>query len=347
MPKKKPLEVSKEFVDQVLSIIANESEEGRKKIVSIARRAESKYELPVKSWITGWFYQYTRTRGEKVEQSINVMENFPDAYTRLQEFKLMISEGEWNVGSYNYFLFLELIDAVPDYQPLQEQLVHTFVMELKDQVIQQINSFMAQYKASLEEIKNREIERQATRESARQLVENVMLFNNLAAAKKYQLTQKDKTTFSLVYEADQWQLSWIDVNGQVYPLTPGDELAQKLATLDDKDIEKLNSVHLRRIKRECLKAKEQYLTKIQLIINPEDLKTHSALTNEELTESGVASTFVLRRTENETNLWWLNSMGVPCAISLKDNPKLNAWLAEHKNPLNEADVLQFNHFYYK
>lgn len=38
--KKKPLEVSKEFVEQVLSIIANESEEGRKKIVAIARRAE-------------------------------------------------------------------------------------------------------------------------------------------------------------------------------------------------------------------------------------------------------------------------------------------------------------------
>ncbi|KTD42080.1 hypothetical protein [Legionella parisiensis] len=339
MPKKKPLKISKEFVEQVVAIIANESEEGRKRIVAIARRAEEKYEQPVKSWITGWVYQYTRTRGEKIGQSINVMKDFPDAYTRLQELKLMISDGAWNEkSSYNYFLFLELVDAVPDYQPLEEHLMPSFIMDLKDEVLIEINSFMAQYKATLEDKKAREIERQAARESARQIAENVMVFNSLAAAKQYQTTQKDKTVFSVSYKDEQWHISWVDVTGEVYPLTPGDELAKNLETLEDRDIEKLNMVNLRRIKRECLKAREQYLAKVQLVINPENPKTHCALTNDELIANGVRSTFVLRRTESEISLCWINSIGSP--ISINDHSKLTSWLADHKAALNEADVLQ-------
>ncbi|MCE0723063.1 hypothetical protein [Legionella resiliens] len=341
MPKKKPLKISKEFVEQVVAIIANESEEGRKRIVAIAQRAEKKYEQPVKSWITGWVYQYTRTRGEKIGHSINVMKDFPDAYTRLQELKLMISDGEWNVkSSYNYFLFLELIDAVPDYQPLEDHLMPSFIMDLKDEVLTEINSFMAQYKATLEDKKIRDIERQAARESARQVTENVLVFNNLAAAKQCQSTQQGKIVFSVSYKNDQWHISWVDVTGDVYPLTPGDELAQKLATLEDRDVEKLNTVHLRRIKRECLKAREQYLAKVQLEINPENPKTHGALTNEELIANRKTSTFVLRHSESETSLCWINSIGVPHNITLTAHSKLNSWLADHKAALNEADVLQ-------
>lgn len=341
MPKKKPLKISKEFVEQVVAIIANESEEGRKRIVAISQRAEKQYEEPVKSWITGWVYQYTRTRGEKIEQSIKVMKDFPDAYTRLQELKLMISEGAWNVkSSYNYYLFLELIDAVPDYQPLEDHLMPNFIMDLKDEVLIEINSFMAQYKATLENKKAREIERQATRQSARQLTENVMVFNNLTAAKQCQSTQQDKIVFSVSYKNNQWHISWIDATGEVYPLTPGDELAQRLATLEDRDVEKLNTVHLRQIKRECLKAREQYLAKVQLVINPENPKTHSALTNDELIANRVTSTFVLRHTESETSFCWINSMGVPNNLTLTDHAKLNSWLADHKSPFLEGDILQ-------
>lgn len=272
------------------------------------------------------------------------MENFPDAYTRLQEFKLMISEGEWKVGSYNYYLFLELIDAVPDYQPLEEPLIHTFVMELKEQVILQINSFMTQYKSTLEDIKNREMERQIARQNARQLVENVKVFNNLVEAKKYHSQSNEKIIFSLTYEEKHWHLSWIDVTGEIYPLNLGDELVQKLGSLENPDIEKLNSVHLRQIKRECLKAREQYLVKVQLLINPENPKTHQSLSDAELLESGVTSTFVLRRTQNGVSLSWLNSMGVPNQISWMNHPKLESWLSDHPNAFSEADILQFKSY---
>ncbi|KTD02157.1 hypothetical protein [Fluoribacter gormanii] len=341
MPKKKSLKIPKEFVEQVVAIIANESEEGRKKIVAIAQRAEKNYERPVKSWLTGWVYQYTRTRGEKIEQSINVMKDFPDAYTRLQELKLMISDGEWNVNSsYNYFLFVELIDAVPDYQVVDDDQLPKFIMELKEEVLIEINSFMAQYKATLEDKKNREIERQAALQKALQAVENVVVFNNLATAKE-QSTQQDKVAFTLSYKNSQWHLSWVDATGEAYPLTPSEELSQKLATFEKRDIEKLNSVHLKQIKRECLKAREEYLAKVQLLINPENPKTNLALTNEDLAVKGVTSTFVLRHTEKEgTSLWWINSMGSANKISLTDYPKLDSWLATQKGAFKDADVLQ-------
>lgn len=344
MPKKKPMEVSKEFIEQVLAIIANETKEGREKIVAIARRAENKYELPVRSWITGWIYQYTRTRGEKVDQSINVMENFPDAYTRLQEFKLMISEGEWNAGSYNYYLFLELIAAVPDYQPLDESIMPVFITELKEQVLKQINSFMAQYKAVLEDVKVREMERQAARENARQLLGNVVVFNNLEAAKASLSKRPDKTTFTLSYKNSQWQLFWVDATGEVYPLTPGEELAQKLETLNDPDIEKLNPVHLRRIKGGCLKSREQYLTKVQVHINPHNINTHVELSNDDLVAKGITSAFVVRFKEKVARLWWINSIGVANEISLTDHPRLTSWLASHQDSYSEADIMQLKAF---
>lgn len=340
MPKKKPLEISKEFVDQVLAIIANESEEGRKKIVAIAKRAEEKYERPIKSWLTGWFYQYTRTRGEKVDQSINVMQNFPDAFTRLQEFKLIISDGEWNIGSYNYLLFLELIDAVPDYASIDESFVHTFILELKDLVIKQIDSFMFQYKSTLETIKAREIERETMRQNERQSIENILICNELTIAKETLLKQPEKTVFSLSFNNNLWHLSWVDEHGEIYPLSPSNELTLKLGTLDNPDIEKLSAVTLKQIKKECIKARDKYLSKIQVIVNPEDKSSHAPLTNENLITNGISSTFVLRHTEKETNLYWINSIGVPNEIALTDYPKLDSWLADHKTPLNETDALQ-------
>lgn len=339
MPRKKPLEISKEFVDQVLAIIANESEVGRKKIIAIARRAEEKYDLPVKSWLTGWFYQYTRTRGEKVEQSITVMKNFPDAYTRLQEFKLMISEGEWNVGSYNYLLFLELIDAVPDYASVEEPLIHAFILELKDLIIKQIDVFMAQYKATLKSIKDREIERQAMGQTERQVIENILVFNNITTAKEALSTQQDKIVFSLIFKNDLWNLSWIDDDEEIYPLSPSNELIQKLATLVKPDIEKINEIGLKGIKRECIKARDQYLSKIQLIINPEDKNSHTSLTNEQLATNGVTSTFVLRHAEKETSLFWINSIGVPNKLDLTQKEKLSSWLTTHAAPFNHEDIL--------
>ncbi|WP_454780583.1 hypothetical protein [Legionella sp. WA2022007384] len=341
MPKKKSFKIPKEFVEQVVGIIANESEEGRQKIVAIARRAEKNYQQPVKSWLTGWVYQYTRTRGEKIEQSINVMKDFPDAYTRLLELKLMISEGEWNVNSsYNYFLFLELIDAVPDYQMVEDSQLPKFIMELKEDVLAEINSFMYQYKGTLEEKKKQEIEREAMIQSSMQAVKDVLIFNNLATAKN-QSVQQDKIVFALSYKNPQWHLYWVDSTGEVYPLTPSEELAQKLATFEDRDIEKLNSVHLKQVKRECLKAREEYLAKVRLLINPENTKTKLALTNEDLKVKGITSTFVLRCGEKEEiSLWWINSLGSANKISLSDYPKLDFWLANQKGTFKEADVLQ-------
>jgi hypothetical protein len=344
MPKKKLLDIPSDFVDHILAVIADESEIGRKKIVAISKRAEKKYDSPVKSWLTGWVYQYTRTRGGEVQQSIKVMEDFPDAYTRLQEFKLMISKGEWNVGSYNYFLFLELIDAIPDYEFLEEEFQHAFILRLKDLVIKQIDNFMAQYKASLEQIKIREIERQATRQTTLQSVEHVLVFNNLAAAKEAQTKQQDKTIFCLALKNKQWHLSWLDSTGDIYPLSLSGELVQRLSAFEVQNVEKLNSINFRRVKRECLKSRDCYLEKIQLNVDPKDSQTHDVLNNKQLAEQGMTSTFVLRTKGDEIGLWWINSMGIANEITLSQYSQLSSWLATHKAPVSEEDILHFKSY---
>ncbi|MCW8410006.1 hypothetical protein OQJ13_13580 [Legionella sp. PATHC035] len=341
MPKKNPLKIAKEFVEQVIAILANETVEGREKIVAIAQRAEKEYQRPVKSWLTGWVYQFTRTRGDKVEQSINVMENFPDAYTRLLEFKLMISEGEWNVdSSYNYFLFRQIADAVylanSEFQPVEEHLIPTFLKALKNEVMVEVNSYLAQHKLSLEDKKKRDLELLAAHESARQLAENVMVFNDLETAKNYQAKEQNKIVFSLSFKNHEWHLSWVDVTGQVYPLTPGLELRKKLATLKEKDIEK-DPEKLNAIKKECIKAREVYVAKVQVDIDPE-------LSNEDLIRNGITSTFVLRHQEKGQSLWWINSMGVPHQMSLTDHPAMSSWLTNHHGSFSEADVLQLKAF---
>ncbi|MGL5742765.1 MAG: hypothetical protein ACRCXC_09595 [Legionella sp.] len=167
----------------------------------------------------------------------------------------------------------------------------------------------------------------------------VLVFNNLSAAKEAQSAQQDQIVFSLNYKNTQWHLSLIGAD-ETYPLELSEELAQKLATLEDNDVEKLTSINLKRIKRECIKARELYLAKIQISVNPEEAKAHTPLTNGALVQSGMTSTFVLRNV-SETSLWWINSIGVANEISLDEYPKLTSWLALHKYSFNAGETLQF------
>lgn len=342
MPAKKLLDIPNDFVEKILAIIANESEKGRKAIIHISKAAEEKYEKPVRSWLTGWVYQHTRVRGDEIKQSIQVMEDFPDAYTRLQTFKELVSEGEWKVGSYNYFLFLELIDAIPNYEPLEERLKQDFVLLLKEEVIKQIDNFIAQHKVAVEEKKLRELEFQKIQKSEHNSIENFLIFNDIELAKEALVQQQNKVIFCLNVANHQWHLHWIDKTGKIYPLNLSEELTQKLSILKEQEIQKLSPVHLKRIKQECIKVRAQFLSKIQVLINPEDSQTHNPLTNEELIKKGVTSTFILRHTgKEEPSLYWINSIGVSNKIDLENYLQLDAWLATHKNLVNEEDILQF------
>src|SRR5688572_23433598 len=80
------------FVEKLLNRIADESSEGCAQLIKVIETAKGRYNKPIESWVSGWFYQFSRVRGSEVDLAIKSMGEFPDAYTRLQEFKLLVGK---------------------------------------------------------------------------------------------------------------------------------------------------------------------------------------------------------------------------------------------------------------
>ncbi len=310
-----------EFAEKLLSRIADESDEGCKQLVHVLESARARYNKPIESWLKGWFYQFTRKRGQEIDMAIKGMEAFPDAYTRLQEFKLLVGKGEWEHGSFNYYLFDELIKSVPGYKPLESELVHPIILKLRQKINKRIDEFMSQYLATQKLIEARKQELLQTHQSAQKFIDNVSIINDLEAAKKSAKENKGIIQFCLIFESDIWKLSWVDATGKVYALEPGEELIQILidGKIKDivKDIDNLSALHLKQLKQECVKAREMLLGRVQLLINPKDPRTQAELTNDVLKENGTSATFVLRGKPNEYSLWWINTLGFAHEISLE------------------------------
>ncbi|MFO8733285.1 Dot/Icm T4SS effector RavH [Legionella pneumophila] len=333
-----------EFAEKLLSRIADESDEGCKQLVHVLESARARYNKPIESWLKGWFYQFTRKRGQEIDMAIKGMEAFPDAYTRLQEFKLLVGKGEWEHGSFNYYLFDELIKSVPGYKPLESELVHPIILKLRQKINKRIDEFMSQYLATQKLIEARKQELLQTHQSAQKFIDNVSMTNNLEAAKKSAKENKGVIQFCLIFESGIWKLSWVDATGKVYALEPGEELIQILidAKIKDivKDIDNLSALHLKQLKQECVKAREMLLGRVQLLINPKDPRTQAELTNDVLKENGTSATFVLRGKPNEYSLWWINTLGFAHEISLESYASMKTWLNDQGNPLKEEHIPQ-------
>ncbi|HAT1792549.1 TPA: Dot/Icm T4SS effector RavH [Legionella pneumophila] len=333
-----------EFAEKLLSRIADESDEGCKQLVHVLESARARYNKPIESWLKGWFYQFTRKRGQEIDMAIKGMEAFPDAYTRLQEFKLLVGKGEWEHGSFNYYLFDELIKSVPGYKPLESELVHPIILKLRQKINKRIDEFMSQYLATQKLIEARKQELLQTHQSAQKFIDNVSMTNNLEAAKKSAKENKGVIQFCLIFESGIWKLSWVDATGKVYALEPGEELIQILidAKIKDivKDIDNLSALHLKQLKQECVKAREMLLGRVQLLINPKDPRTQAELTNDVLKENGTSATFVLRGKPNEYSLWWINTLGFAHEISLESYASMKTWLNDQGHPLKEEHIPQ-------
>lgn len=316
-----------EFVDKLLNRIADESEDGRISLIAAMVTANQFYKVPIDSWTTGWFYQYFRTRGPDIEQAITNIGEFPDACTRLQELKILVEKGEWSPNSsYNYYLFIELIKSVPGYKPLDDDLVHPITIKVKDKIINRIDNFMTQYKANQKLIENREKERLAIQQSIKKSVDNVLIFNNLKSAQASAEENPAKIHFSLFCSNKLWQLSWIDLTGKVYKLDLGDELITTLIDQEIEDVQDVTLLQSKHLKQECTKARELFLDKVQVQVNPKDPANHLEINNVSLIDQGVAATFILRGKANAYSLYWISTLGKINEISLDKYPLFKNWL---------------------
>ncbi|MCL9685511.1 hypothetical protein [Legionella maioricensis] len=359
-----------EFVDKLLNRIADESDEGKQALLATMAIAQSLYNKPLESWFTGWFYVFSRTRGPEIVEVMKSIEVFPDAYTRLQDIKLLAKKGEWHPdSSYNYYLFVELIKSVPGYKPLDKELVHPITIKIKDKIIDKIDSFMYQYKANQLSIASREKEREAIRQSMQKSEDKVVVFDNLDKAQVSAPKNPEKTHFCLILTNQIWHLSWIDLTGKVYKLYPTDELIsllvnqkehedeqQKLIPEKQSDElselfvkqkehkeEQLRLIHEKQLKKECLKAREIFLEKVQLHINPKDPATRLPLNNESLIARGVVTSFILRGKPNQYSLYWINTLGKDTEISLAAYPQFKMWL-DSQGALSEEQLPQLKSY---
>ncbi len=317
-----------EFVDKLLNRIADESDEGRKAFLLSMDAAQILYKKPMESWLTGWIYKYSRVRGPEIEKTMKSIEAFPDAYTRLQDIKLLVeTKGEWHPdSSYNYYLFVELINSVPGYKPLDKELVYPITIKIKDKVLEQIDSFMSQYKANQQLIASRERELAATRQSMKKSVDHVLIFDNLEEAQVSAKKNPAQIHFCLTSISKVWYLSWIDSTGKAYKLYPTDELISLLVDQKAEKEEQLNLIHMEQLKKECIKARDIFLDKVQLRVNPRNPATHMPLNNESLIATGVSATFVLRGKSNNYSLHWVSTVGKAIEIPLERYPQFKVWL---------------------
>jgi hypothetical protein len=337
-----------EFTEKLLNFIADESPEGRANLIAVIESAKGQYNKPIESWLTGWFYQYTRVRGPEVDMVIKGMETFPDAYTRLQEFKALVGKGEWNEGSFNHFLFDELIKRIPGYKPLTATETNPVILAARELIVKKIDSFMFQYQANLKLIEQKNQELQRTQQSTQRSVDNVLITNNLDEAKTSAIAKADKIHFCLVFQKSIWKLSWIDNTGKAYQLEPGEELIRTLVDQDIQELTQLNPVHLKRLKKECIKVRDNFLDRTQLIINPKEPVTLAELSDEQfsafLINTKINATFILRGRPKQYSLFWINTLGVVNPIALDAYPKLVQWLNEQKHPLNEESIPQLKSY---
>lgn len=328
-----------DFADKLLKVIADESELGAKRLISILNTANENYKKPIDSWLMGWFYQYTRLRTSQVDKTIQGIKAFPDAVTRLQEFKLLILDGKWNEGSFNVQLLDELIHIIPGYQVLKPDIKNEVILRLKELLIMRIDHFINDYQIAQKQARLRKVECENSCIQSPQPVDNIYLFNNMDTALSTAVSNIKNEVFFYSIEKKSVKLKWIDFLGGIHAIHPTEELSALLVNQKIDDLTKSKSLHYKNVKKECVKSKNNFLDGTKLVVNPVDLKSQKALDNETLKMTGLSSTFILRGQKNIYSLCWVNSLGKFNPINLEDYPRLNEWLLTQETIKKEHEHL--------
>ncbi|MGL6028460.1 MAG: hypothetical protein ACRC0B_08715 [Legionella sp.] len=314
-----------DFVQILLSIIANESEAGQKNVLTILAKAERRYQAPVESWITGWVYGYTRVKGDKIHQSQDVMTRFSDAYTRIQEFKLLLEDKHW--GAFNLYFFDELVKSIAGYEPLTEDERSPVLKRIKTLMLEKFDGFMTEYTVTQEQVARRKEEQQVIEQKALLQINKEILCSSLACAQKSVQDRAESIHFCLVLKDKYWQLHWVDFTGKAHPLELTEELCTLLAKHKITSVDTISPIQAKSIKRECVAARAEFFKKAaQTYINPMTAQGNTVLSDEQLKESAIRGAFIIRGASAPYVLSWISLVGHVNTINLTLYPEFNSWL---------------------
>lgn len=313
-----------QFSEKLMNIMTDESPEGKAKLITIMQTALDHYNKPIENWVTGWIYSYSRKRGTEVKSKITEAEKPTDTAERLTGFKQVIEKGAWNLkSSFNYYLFVELINAVPGYEPIDESLIPKVGERLKKMLNERIEQFIEQFVAKQQAMEKAKKEFEETCRLQEKALASTCIYSTLEEAKKAAQADQDKVVFCLRQDNSQWKLTLVDFTGEAFTLNLGNDLATALREHKPDDPEHENAFKLG-----CLNARKLFLKKTSLHINPtEDVKD-------------MCSSFILKTNENQHFLAWINALGKEHNLDLAKNPELKAWLASHPTLNTDEDVYQ-------
>lgn len=310
-----------DFVEKLMCKISVESNEGNDQFIALIANSLIAYK---KVWHADVIW---RARVEQVNAALIYFKEHPDAPSRLAKLKELIKSGKWNEkSSYNYFLFIELINSVTGYAPLKDFQVMSTILTLNEKLTTRMNTFLAEYAQNQQRILAKQAELKATKPSAAKLKHHIELFTNSDDAKAHSMQQTSHFVFSLAFKEPIWYLNYTDFKGKVYKLEPNDELIQILCDYNVHDVSQVNLLVRNKLNAQCYKILEDFLKKTSVLINPKHYVSYVPLSNDALIETNTRATFVLRGESKVFKLTWIDTLGKAVEISLDKNPELKQWL---------------------
>lgn len=341
MKKRVILDNLEAFADKLMIMMGDESIEGQKRMLSIIQSAKDLYGQPLASWSTHFIYQFTRGRLPAIDQSIHQMKAMTSIEARLVAFKQLVQQGKWNEGSFNYFLFDKLIEAIPGHDPLKNEVRKEVITRLHQLLAERIDQFLQDYQAAQKQIEQRKNECKSAVSPQEKLLDNLYVFDSLSKAKQAVNESPHSVVFYLTSNNKRWTLYWLDAIGGSHPLELPQELNTLLTTQAITPWSALKPQLMQKIKKECLKAKTLFLEKMPLLINPPHLLTENEPNQMSFHQKKPSSTFILQGEKGQYALHWINSLGQTNPIALANYPKLHEWLSAHESVQEaEKDVLK-------
>lgn len=293
------------FTQALIDLVSDNNETGKKKLEGIFANAHAAYDEPKQSYVWGWFYSYSRQRSDNFSQAEKDLK-FPDPLLRLQTLLVFISEGNWAPTSANTRLMLGLINGVPGYNKESDEYLQTHVITaltplLKEQLTLLIKT--QQNEMAIKEARQRELD--LINQRKEKALDEIALFDREEDAHDFALKQVEKYAVYFVQNGKKtsWYMGWYDSTGKKELLLANKELQFLLGKPSSIHDDKIRA----KIKAQCRVLLEEFLGKINLLVNP---------TPKDL--DGLASAFTVD--EKKGGMAWYDSLGMMHAIDLKPYP---------------------------
>lgn len=302
------------FTERVLTLVTNETHDGKTKLISLITTAKDIYTAPANSSVVGYVYAYSRSRTLEVKGVISELTNNHDPLERFTKFRDLITKGEWTTTSFNYYLIQNIINEIPGYLPLSTSEEAVIIPKIGKQLLDTLNQYINDYDSDKKEQQLPQNEINTTTSTLTTSLASIFVSNDLNAA--YTNASKG-TSFYLQNEEGVWRLSWVNTDKVAIKFVHSDSFSDYIKGSGIGEVDKISKESVRNeLKKACLALQKKILDTIHVQVNANNTNS--------------LPYFIIKGTFGNYQLYWKNDLGVESELSLSLYPKLNTWLQEQK-----------------